>query len=548
MTDPKQDAAATADNTIQQYDAIVIGAGMAGMYQIYKFQEAGLSVRAFETGSGVGGTWYWNRYPGCKFDSESYSYGYSFSEELLQEWNWKEHFSRQPDTERYLNLVADKFDIRKNIEFNSRIKSAKFDESQNRWLIETDAGIKASAKYLVTGVGPLSAHTMPNYKGMDNFKGGSWHTARWPKEKVDFTGKRVAVIGTGATGVQVIQEMVNMAEHLTVYQRNPNWCAPLNNGLITDQEQTDIKASYPEIFDKCKQTHGGFIHSPDMRSVFDVTPEERDALYEKLYAEKGFGIWVGSFYDTQMTEEANQSRTDFIANKIRGRINDPALAEKLIPKDHGFGTKRVPLETNYYEAYNQDNVDLVDLRETPIEEVTAKGIKTKAGELEFDYIIYATGFDPVTGALNRIDITGRNDLKLKDKWSDGPLTYLGLQSVGFPNFFTLVGPHNAATLCNIPRCIEQNVEWVTDLVGHMEKNDLKVVEPKPESEKSWTEEVLAAGEVSPFMKVNSWLSGINSNVPGKQERSFQVYAGGAPKYREYCDTESGKNYDGFSIS
>jgi len=536
------------DADTQRYDAIIIGAGMAGMYQLYRLRQAGLSVRVFETGSGVGGTWYWNRYPGCKFDSESYSYGYSFSEELLDEWEWSEHFSRQPETEKYLNFVADKFDLRENMEFNSRIESARFDENNNRWDIKTDNGIKASAPFLITAVGPLSAHTMPNYSGMDSFKGGSWHTARWPKESIDFSGKRVAVIGTGATGVQVIQEMALMAEHLTVFQRNPNWCAPLNNDVITSEEQKEIKASYPEIFRKCSESHGCFIHSPDMRSVFEVTTEERDALYEKLYADKGFGIWVASFYDTQMTEEANQSRTEFVANKIRSRVNDPKIAEKLIPTDHGFGTKRVPLETNYYEAYNRDNVRLVDIRETPIEEITPNGLKTSEEDFSFDYIIYATGFDPVTGSLNRIDITGKDNKKLKEKWADGPLTYLGIQSTDFPNMFTLVGPHNAATLCNIPRCIEQNVDWVTNLLEHMRANDLTLVEPKPESEKTWTEEVLAVGEMSPFMKVNSWLSGVNSNVPEKQKRTFQVYAGGAPAYREHCENEANSGYAGFSLS
>ncbi len=552
MTSTKQNRnaqnASNSNNVTQEYDAIIIGAGMAGMYQLYKLKKAGLSVRVFETGSGVGGTWYWNRYPGCKFDSESYSYGYSFSEELLDEWQWSEHFARQPETEKYLNFVADKFDLRKDMEFNNKIEDAKYDKESKRWNIETDQGIKASATFLITAVGPLSAHVMPSYKGMESFEGGSWHTARWPKEKVDFTGKRVAVIGTGATGVQVIQEMALMAEHLTVFQRNPNWCAPLNNDLITDEEQKEIRASYPEIFKKCNETNGCFIHSPDERSVFEVTPEERDELYEKLYADKGFGIWVASFFDTQMTEEANVSRTEFIAKKIRARVKDPKLAEKLIPKDHGFGTKRVPLETDYYEAYNRDNVLLVDIRETPIEEVLPKGIKTSDKEYDFDYIIYATGFDPVTGSLNRINITGKNDVKLKDKWADGPLTYLGIQSSGFPNLFTLVGPHNAATLCNIPRCIEQNVEWVTDAIEHMRSEGLSEIEPKLESENRWTQEVITMGEMSPFMKVNSWLSGVNSNVKDKQTRSFQVYVGGAPAYREHCEEEAASGYAGFELS
>ena len=535
----------TSTSSEPVYDAIIIGAGMAGMYQLHKLRQLGLSTRVFETGSGVGGTWYWNRYPGCKFDSESYSYGYSFSQEILEEWEWSEHFARQPETERYLNYVADKLDLRKDIEFNSRIESASFDKKTGRWRVETEKGHVANAQYLITAVGPLSAPTLPNYEGMDTFTGGSWHTAQWPKQSPDFTGKRVAVIGTGATGVQVIQEMAHMAAHLTVFQRNPNWCAPLNNAPISPEEQKKIKASYPEIFARCRETHGCFLHSPDPRSVFEVTEDERNAFFEKLYNEPGFGIWVGSFVDTQMDEKANRFRSEFIAEKIRERVNDPKLAEKLIPTDHGFGTKRVPLETDYYEVYNLDNVELVDLRETPIVEVTENGIQTTERELEFDYIIYATGFDPVTGSLDRIAISGVDGQKLKDKWAEGPLTYLGIQSVGFPNMFTLVGPHNAATLCNIPRCIEQNVEWVTALIERMKTKGDSRVEPKAESELRWTEEVLAVGAESPFMKVNSWISGVNTNVERRQNRVFQVYAGGAPAYREHCEREAEEDYPGF---
>lgn len=537
----------TSDNSDPVYDAIVIGAGMAGMYQLHKLRQLGLSVRVFETGSGVGGTWYWNRYPGCKFDSESYSYGYSFSQEILDEWEWSEHFARQPETERYCNFVADKLGLREDIEFNSRVASAAFDAQSSRWRIETDGGNVAYARFLITAVGPLSAPTLPNYPGMETFTGGVWHTAQWPKQSPDFTGKRVAVIGTGATGVQVIQEMAYMAGHLTVFQRNPNWCAPLNNGPITPEEQRNIKASYPEIFARCRETHGCFLHSPDPRSVFEVTEEERNTFFEKLYNEPGFGIWVGSFVDTLSDDKANQFRSDFVADKIRSRVKDPELAEKLIPTDHGFGTKRVPLESGYYEVYNRDNVELVDLRETPIVEVTQHGLRTSEREFEFDYIVYATGFDPVTGSLNRIAITGTDGQKLKEKWADGPLTYLGIQSVGFPNMFTLVGPHNAATLCNIPRCIEQNVDWVTALIEHMRTQGYTRVEPRVESESRWTAEVLAVGAESPFMKVNSWLSGVNTNVESRQERVFQVYAGGAPAYREHCDRETENQYTGFKF-
>ena len=531
----------------EQYDAIIIGAGIAGMYQLIKLRELGCSVRVFETGDGVGGTWYWNRYPGARFDSESYSYGYSFSEELLQEWEWSEHFSPQSETLRYLNHVADKFDLRRDIQFNTRVTAAHYSEADSCWTVTTDTGTQARARFLITAVGPLSAATLPAIEGIDSFKGESCHTANWPHHEVDFTGKRVAVIGTGATGVQVIQEVAKSAKQLTVFQRRPNWCTPLNNRPITPEEQRQIKASYPQIFQQCRETNGCFLHKSDPRSALEVSPEEREAFFEHLYQQPGFAIWIGNFMDILMTPEANKTISDFIAKKIRQRVKDPKTAEKLIPTDHGFGTRRVPQETHYYEVYNQPNVELVSLIETPIERITPQGIKTSDREREFDIIIYATGFDAITGALDRIDIRGVNGLKLKDKWQDGPRTYLGLQSVGFPNLFTLVGPHNTATLCNIPRCIEQNVEWVSGVIGHLRSHQLQSVVPSEEAERSWTQHVNEIAEYTLFTKVNSWFTGVNTNVPGKDKPRIVVYVGGAPAYRERCDQESANGYPGFVL-
>ena len=531
----------------EQYDAIIIGAGIAGMYQLIKLRELGCSVRVFETGDGVGGTWYWNRYPGARFDSESYSYGYSFSEELLQEWEWSEHFSPQSETLRYLNHVADKFDLRRDIRFNTRVTAAHYSEADSCWTVTTDTGTQARARFLITAVGPLSAATLPAIEGIDSFKGESCHTANWPHHEVDFTGKRVAVIGTGATGVQVIQEVAKSAKQLTVFQRRPNWCTPLNNRPITPEEQRQIKASYPQIFQQCRETNGCFLHKSDPRSALEVSPEEREAFFEHLYQQPGFAIWIGNFMDILMTPEANKTISDFIAKKIRQRVKDPKTAEKLIPTDHGFGTRRVPQETHYYEVYNQPNVELVSLIETPIERITPQGIKTSDREREFDIIIYATGFDAITGALDRIDIRGVGGLKLKDKWRDGPRTYLGLQSVGFPNLFTLVGPHNTATLCNIPRCIEQNVEWVSGVIGHLRSHQLQSVVPSEEAERSWTQHVNEIAEYTLFTKVNSWFTGVNTNVPGKDKPRIVVYVGGAPAYRERCDQESANGYPGFVL-
>ncbi|MBL6955073.1 MAG: NAD(P)/FAD-dependent oxidoreductase [Alphaproteobacteria bacterium] len=543
----QQDNPAADAGPAKQFDVIIIGAGMSGMYQLHRLRELGLSVRVFEAGDGVGGTWYWNRYPGARFDSESYSYGYSFSEELLQEWEWSEHFSAQPETLRYLNFVADKFDLRRNIQFGSRVKSATYDEAGICWNVELEDGDNARARFLITAVGPLSAPTMPNIKARDSFRGESFHTGTWPHEPVDFTGKRVAVIGTGATGVQTIQEVAKTAGHLTVFQRSPNYCAPLHNSPIEAASQREIKASYPQIFAKCRASHGGFIHKADHRGALEVSPEEREAFLEKLYGEPGFGIWIGNFRDMFTDQKANDAVSEFIIKKIRARVKNPKVAEKLIPRDHGFGTRRVPLETNYYEVYNQDNVLLVDLNEAPIQRITPTGIETSAAVHEFDIIIHATGFDAVTGSFDRIDIRGEAGQKLKDKWADGPRTYLGLQIGGFPNLLTLVGPHNAATFCNIPRCIEQNVEWVTDLLRHVRDNDIKRVAPTLEAEDAWTEHVYQTAAALLFTKVDSWFMGINPNVPGKDKRTFLLYAGGAPAYREKCDEVAANGYEGFLL-
>ncbi|WP_339635807.1 NAD(P)/FAD-dependent oxidoreductase [uncultured Sneathiella sp.] len=548
MSKLSQRTQTTRSPSADQYDAIIIGAGMAGMYQLHLLRKLGLSVRVFEAGGDVGGTWYWNRYPGARFDSESYSYGYSFSEELLQEWDWSEHFSAQPETLTYLNYVADKFGWRKDIQFNNRVQGAHYVEDGNFWEVEFENGGRARGRYLITAIGPLSAPTMPAIDGVDDYQGEAYHTGLWPHVPVSFEDKRVAVIGTGATGVQTIQEVAKKAGHLTVFQRTPNWCAPLNNSPIDDQTQTKIKASYPEIFARCKDTYTGFLHDSDRRHALEVSLEEREAFYEELYAGPGFGIWVGNFRDVLVDQDANDTISEFVAKKIRERVKAPEIAEKLIPTNHGFGTRRVPMETNYYEVYNQKNVELVDIRETPIERITASGIETCDNNFEFDMIIYATGFDAVTGAFDRIDIRGTGGQTLKDKWVDGPKTYLGLQIEGFPNLLTLVGPHNAATFCNIPRCIEQNVEWVADLMKYMRDGNHERIVPTTAAENAWTEHVYESGQRMLFTKVDSWFMGVNQNVPGKQKRTFLIYAGGAPSYRERCDEIAADDYAGFEIS
>ncbi len=537
---------ASSSGSAPAYDAIVIGSGMSGMYQLYRLRELGLRVLVLEAGTGVGGTWYWNRYPGARFDSESYSYAFSFSKDLLDEWDWSEHFAGQPETLRYLNHVADKFDLRRDIQFRSRVASAHWHEADRKWEITLEDGRKYLSTLMITAVGPLSAPTMPRIDGVDSFKGESCHTARWPHEPVSFEGKRVAVIGTGATGVQTIQEVAKTAKTLTVFQRTPNWCAPLLNAKIAPDEMKEIRAGYPAMFQRCLETYSCFLHTPDPRGTFEVTEEERNAFWEKLYASPGFGIWLGNFKDILMDRAANALLSEFVANKIRQRVKNQAVAEKLIPKNHGFGTRRVPMETKYYEVYNQDNVQLVDISETPIQCITPTGIKTSDAEFGFDMIIYATGFDAITGSFDRIDIRGVNGERLKDRWKYGPETYLGVMVDHFPNMMMLIGPHMA--LGNIPRSIEHNVDWVTDLVRHLRDHKITRVEATEGEVQTWTDHVKSLGEGLLLNEVNSWMTGVNTNVEGKQVRIVNRYSGSAPDYRAKCDAVASSGYKDLALA
>ncbi len=534
------DEARTKAGTDFDFDAILIGAGVSGLYQLYKLRELGLRVRVFEAGTGVGGTWYWNRYPGARFDSESWTYGYSFSQELLEEWDWQEHFAGQPETEHYLNHVADKFDLRRDIQFNSRVTAAHYREETRSWEVTLEDGRRYDTRFLITAIGVLSAPTMPRISGVESFRGQSCHTHYWPKEPVNFAGKRVAVIGTGATGVQTITEVAKTVGHLTVFQRTPQWCAPLHNARITPEEMRCIRANYPEIFAHCQETYGCFIHATDPRATHEVTQEEREAFWEKLYSEPGFGIWMGNFRDILVDRKANALISDFVARKIRQRVKDPVVAEKLIPKNHGFGTRRVPLESGYYEVYNQPNVKLVDINETPIERITPTGIKTRDAEYEFDIIIYATGFDAITGSFDRIDIRGVDGVSLKDKWRDGPQTFLGILVDDFPNMLMVMGPH--AGLGNFPRAAEYSVDWVTGLIRFAHERGLTRIEATAAGAAAWTDHVITASEGLLFTEVDSWMTGINRNVEGKETRRIMRYSGGHPAFRARCEAVAADGY------
>ncbi|MER3357821.1 MAG: NAD(P)/FAD-dependent oxidoreductase, partial [Hoeflea sp. D1-CHI-28] len=498
----------------------------------------------------VGGTWYWNRYPGARFDSESYTYGYSFSREVLDEWHWKERFSSQPENLRYLNFVAEKFDLKKHMQFNCKVDSAHFDDAHDCWRLGLADGRTLTCRFVIMALGLLSAPTMPRLEGVDDFKGQSWHTFYWPHEPVDLSGKKVAVIGTGATGIQVIGEIADKVGELTVFQRRPNWSAPLNNSEISDEEMADIRRRYDEIFATCARTPGGFEHEPDRRGFWQVSREERVKLWDRLYDEPGFGIWLQNFAEIFTDEEANAEFSEYIADRIRQRVKDPAVAEKLIPRDHGFGVQRVPLETHYFEAYNRDNVHLVDIKETPIERITETGIRTSERDYEFDVIVYATGFDAITGAFDRIDIRGVGGERLRDKWADGPVTYLGMFIHGFPNLIMPSGPQSGSASTNFPRGIETGVNWTTDFLEYMWQHGHTRADATAAAEQRWTEHVIKMYSTMLMRKAKSWFTGYNSNVAGHEEGKirYMVYNGGAPKYVATVTDVASKGYEGIELS
>ena len=538
------------DHEVPDYEVIVIGAGVGGIYQIKRLADLGIKATVLELAGDLGGTWYWNRYPGARCDSESYTYGYSFSKELLDEWHWKERFSGQPENLRYLNYVADKFELRKYMQFNVRVDAAHFDEANTLWRLKLSDGRTLTCRFMIMTLGLLSQPTLPRLEGMDSFKGRSFHTYYWPQEPVDLAGKKVAVIGAGATAIQVIGEIADKVGELTVFQRRPNWSAPLNNSPISEAEMADIRRRYDEIFAACARSPGGFEHEPDRRGFYEVSREERQALWDKLYDEPGFGIWLANFREIFMDEAANAELSDYIAGRIRGRVKDPKVAEKLIPKDHGFGIQRVPLETRYFEAFNRPNVQLVDLRETPLERVTEKGLRTAERDYEFDVIVYATGFDAITGAFDHIDIRGTGSQTLRDKWRDSCSSFLGMMVHGFPNMLMPAGPQSGSASTNYPRGIETGVDWCTDLLKRVREQGQTRFEATAEAEARWTAHVVGMYSIMLMRKAKGWFTGYNSNVVGHEEGKVRyfVYNGGAPKYVERINQIAANGYEGVDLA
>ena len=520
-------------------DILIVGAGVTGIYQLYRAREAGYSVQMVEAGSGVGGTWYWNRYPGARYDSESYTYGYLFSDELFAEWDWTEHFAGQPENERYFNYVVDKFDLRRHIRFNTRVTSADWDDSSATWLVKAD-GYSARARFLVAATGVLSVPFFPDIPGRDSFRGEAYHTGLWPKTPVDFAGKRVAVVGTGSSGVQVIPMIAGEVASLTVYQRTPNWATPLNNRPITPEEQAELKATFPAMRETLAKSASGFLHVPSGKSTFDDSPEERQAFYEQVWRTTGFGKIITNYRDMLLDPAANAEWSKFVADKIRAIVKDPATADKLIPADHAYGGKRPPYVTDYYEAFNRPNVSVVDLSQTPVTAVTETGIETAEGLQEFDIIVWATGFDFGTGALNRLGVRGRDGLPLKEYWADGPLTYLGIMAHHFPNFFFPGGPHGAAG--NNPRYSGDQSDFTAGLIDYAREHGHRVIEVPKALEDEWTTTVNSQAVTLSSFNEKSYFYG--TNVPGKARR-FLLNPLGRPKLLELMEAAVKSNHAGF---
>ena len=530
---------------MSEVDAVIVGAGLAGLYQLHRLRELGLSTRVIEAGDGVGGTWFWNRYPGARCDVESLSYSYSFSPELEQEWEWTEKYPTQPEILRYVEHVADRFDLRRDVTFSTRVTAAVYGEDTHRWTVTTDTGETIDTQFLIMATGCLSVSKEPEVPGAERFRGTIHHTGHWPHEGVDFTGQRLGVIGTGSSGIQSIPILASQASDLTVFQRTPNFSMPAGNRPLEADEVAEMKTNY-RAWREAQRTSGfGVPVVEATHSALEVPEAERTTRYQAGWDEGNLVGILASYTDTITDKAANDTASEFIREKIRSVVRDPEVAETLSPRSFPFGTKRPCLDSGYYETFNAEHVHLVDLRKTPLVEITETGLRTSEHEYEFDAIVFATGFDAMTGALTRIDIRGKGGVALAEKWGEGPRTYLGLAVAGFPNLFTITGPSSPSVLSNMLVSIEQHVDWITDCIAVLRERGIAEIDASPEAEDAWVAHVEEVGNYTLFPTADSWYMG--SNVPGKP-RVFMAYIGGVGVYRQRCDEVAAKGYEGFVLT
>ena len=542
----EQTTVAASKKSATAFDVIVVGAGVAGLYALHRLRGEGLNVGVFEAGSDVGGTWYWNRYPGCRCDVESMQYSYSFSKELEQEWQWPERYGTQPEILRYVNHVADRFDLRRDIRFNTRVLAADFDDGTSQWTLQTDRHGTVTAPYCIMATGNLSTPRVPDFPGLESYQGKWYHTGLWPHEGVDFTGLRVAVVGTGSSGVQSIPIIAKQAGHLHVFQRTANFSLPARNAALDGEVERRHKAEYAERRHAALDTPFGISgHPPPVKSALEATPGEREAAYEAKWAEGGSISFLYAYNDLLVNKKANDTAAEFVRNKIRQTVNDPSVAELLAPKDHPIGTKRLILDSNYYETYNRDNVTLVDARSAPIETITPEGLRTTEAEYAFDAIVFATGFDAMTGALLEIDIHGGGGVSLRDKWADGPRSNLGLMMAGFPNMFLITGPQSPSVKAQMILACEQHTDWIVDCLAHMKARGMARIETDQRAEDGWVKHNNEVADSTLYPLANSWYMG--ANIPGKP-RIFMPYVGGFDRYKRTCDEIAAKGYEGFTLT
>jgi cation diffusion facilitator CzcD-associated flavoprotein CzcO len=541
------DRQAGTDGGDVDVDAVVVGAGFSGLYMLHRLRERGLSVKVIEKADDVGGTWYWNRYPGARCDSESHIYCYSFSDDLLEEWEWSERYPEQPEILEYLRFAADRLDLRKDVEFETEVTSAAFDEDASAWEVTTADGESISSRFFITAVGCLSKPFKPDFDGLESFEGEWYHTARWPHDGVDLAGKRVGVIGTGSTGIQTIPRVAERADHLTVFQRTPNYAVPARNRELDDGEFEEIRENYDEIWARAEESRLGMPFETEQDTARGLEDDEIEDLLEKRWEQGGFRF-LHTFQPGHVftNEETNEKISEFLRSKIRGKVDDPELAETLVPTDHPYGAKRPPMDyDDYYGTFERDDVRLVDVEAAPITEVTPDGVRTTEEAFDLDVIVFATGFDAMTGAIMAMDVRGRDGLTIQEKWADGPKTYLGLGVHGFPNLFTITGPQSPSVLTNMPVAIEQHVEWIDECVGYMEEHGHWLVEPTADAEEQWVSRTNMLAESLLFSEVKSWYRG--DNVPGKPS-IFEPFPGGMETYRLVCEHVVDSDYDGFEFS